>query len=263
MKVYLACTTTDYISEKSGLGKIYKWEDINLLISYEYIKPSHIPVISKVGNFIIDSGIFSFLNGKDTSNIDWEEYSIKYADFVRTNNIKNYVEIDIDKQIGLQEVEKLRSKIEKRVGWKSMPVWHIDRGYDKWLQICRDYNYVCFGAFITDGLQKSKYSIISKFLYDAKKLNCKVHGLGFTSTKWLKKLSFYSVDSSTYIGGARYGLTYTFDSKLCEIRTENRKGKKIKREHLVQSKGNVSNLNNYNFGEWMKYAMWANRNLPE
>ena len=44
-----------------------------------------------------------------------------YADFVRENKIKNYVEMDIESVIGLEETEKLRARLEKRVGWKAFP----------------------------------------------------------------------------------------------------------------------------------------------
>ena len=77
---------------------------------------------------------------------------------------------DIESVIGLEETEKLRKRLEKRVGWKSIPVWHMNRGYDKWIEICKEYDYVCFGAFLTDGLKESKFYMIEQFLNDAKNI---------------------------------------------------------------------------------------------
>ena len=223
------------------------------LHSYEYLKkePEEVAILKKYDDFILDSGIFSFLNGKNTKNVNWEKYMQDYADFVRENKIKNYVEMDIESVIGLEETEKLRKRLEKRVGWKSMPVWHMNRGYDKWLEICKEYDYVCFGAFLTDGLSESKYPIIKKFLDDAKKHNCKVHGLGFTNFKWLPKLPFYSVDSSSWTIGNRFGSIWKY---------ENGKVKHLKRPEGTRISDGTK-LAKHNFYEWIKFKKWADINI--
>ncbi len=247
MKVYLA-------------GECYNiWEEKNFFDFYRL--DSYLSIKKKKENtkrykdFILDSGIFSFLNGKSTKGVDWEKYMTEYADFVRENKIKNYVEIDVDQMIGLKEVEKLRLKLNKRVGWKCMPVWHINRGYDKWLEICRDYEYICFGAFLTDGLARSKFEKIKKFLNDSEKEKCKVHGLGFTNFTWLPHLPFYSVDSSSWTVGNRFGSISKFltDEKGTRIKNISRpQGSKIK-DHRK--------LANHNFDEWLKFQKYADINL--
>ena len=67
------------------------------------------------------------------------------------------MEVDIDTVIGYDNVVLLTKKLEKIVGWQSLPVWHMNRSYDDWLRICKDYSYVCFGAFITDNLKANKF----------------------------------------------------------------------------------------------------------
>jgi len=46
-----------------------------------------------------------------------------------------------------------------------------------------------------------------------KKNNCKVHGLGFTQGSLLKtgKFPFYSIDSTTWLVGAKFGDVCLFD----------------------------------------------------
>lgn len=246
MKIFLAGT--------GGLPFLEeKFYDFNRLASYEYLKKDAREklVLNNYNDFILDSGIFSFLNGKNAKNVDWEKYMFEYAEFVKKYEIKNYVEIDIDKMVGLAEVEKLREKLNKKVGWKCIPVWHMNRGYDKWLEICRDYDYVCFGAFLTDGLEKSKFHMIQQFLEDAKKENCKVHGLGFTNFEWLKKLKFYSVDSSSWTVGNRFGSICQFQRDRIKAITRP-EGTKIKDHHK---------LGWHNFNEWVKFSKWAEKNI--
>jgi len=217
--------------------------DFFRLISYHNFPSSELNLIHKYKDFILDSGVFSFLSNS-LKNIDWEEYLIKYADFVRNNKIKNYVELDIDKFIGLDSVEILRRKLEARVGWKTMPVWHMNRGYDKWLEIVRDYEYVCFGAFLTDNLKKKRYSAIKIFLDDARKNKCKVHGLGMTNPKFLDLLPFYSVDSSTWSCGNRFGSAFHFNGQTIKAIPKPR-GFRITKHKLLER---------HNFYEWIKFA---------
>lgn len=245
MKVFLA-------------GDAYRpWEKFNF--SSFYRLDSYL-TLSKQANFmsphafddfILDSGVFSYLNGKDGSKVDWDKYVVDYAAFVKKHKIKNYVEVDIDRMVGLEVVEKLRAKLESLVGWQSMPVWHMNRSYDKWLEICRSHSYICFGAFLTDNLPESKYPYVRQFIADAKKENCRVHGLGFTSMKWLRVLPFYSVDSSSWTAGSRFGHVVHFDGK--NINPINRPANTKVRDQ--------KQLAYHNFFEWVKFVRYADKNL--
>lgn len=246
MNVHLAFGGT-YFLDEIDTTKLYG------LYSYHYAKKDK-ALLSTIHNwkdFILDSGIFTYLNGLDGKNVDWNDYVDKYADFVRENKIRNYVEVDVDRLIGLEGVEILRERLENRVGWKCIPVWHMNRGYDKWLEICKNYDYICFGAFITDGLKPSKYMTIKKFLHDAKKENCKAHGLGMTSFDWLKELKFYSVDSSSWSAGHRFGTISKFENDRIKVRPKP-KNMKFKDYKIVAR---------HNLTEWSKFVEYADNNL--
>lgn len=223
---------------------------------YKYLpnKPFTFPNCKE---FILDSGVFSFLSAKkaEARNMDWYAYADKYAAFVRNNQIQNYVEIDVDRYIGLSEVEKLRDYLEKKVGWQSMPVWHINRGYDKWLEVCKSHKYVCFGAFLTDGLSSRKFGQIRRFLHDAKELGAKVHGLGFIQMKWLPILKFDSVDSTTWMSGCRFGEVHRFNgTKIDRIFKAPDAGKRLRVDSYHE-------LDKINLKEWIKFAEYAEVNL--
>jgi len=246
VKVYLAVTSLAYFTHA-------KPEDIYSLCSYYYTDKDKAltAYIPKWKDFILDSGIFTYLNGKESKGIDWDKYVDNYAEYIKTNKIKNYVEVDIDKILNLAEVERLRKRLEKKVGWQSMPVWHLGRGYDKWLEICHDYSYICFGAFITDGLKESKYKKIPKFIADARNRKCDVHGLGMTHFNWLKKLKFFSVDSSSWCSGVRYGAVSKFDKDRIHIfpRPANKRFKDYKK------------VGYHNLNEWTKFIKYADEIL--
>jgi hypothetical protein len=132
-----------------------------------------------------------------------------------------------------------------------MPVWHLSREWDKWVEICRDYDYVCFGAFITDGMTPSQYEIVPKFLNEAKKHDCKVHGLGFTSFENLKKMKFYSVDSSTWTIGNRFGSFSTIKNGLIK------NNKRPIGSRVVNHKA----LEAHNLNVWIQYSKYAEFNF--
>ena len=246
MNVHLAFSETNFLD-------VVDTENCYGLYSYFYARKDKTLLNSmhRWKGFILDSGIFTYLNGLDGSKVDWNKYVDDYADFVRENKVKNYVEVDVDRLVGLAGVEKLRERLENRVGWKCIPVWHMNRGYDKWLEICRNYDYVCFGAFITDGLKPSKYNAIKKFLYDAKKENCKVHGLGMTSFQWLKELKFHSVDSSSWNSGHRFGNVHQFTYDRIKIH-QKPKNLKFKDYRIVAR---------HNLNQWTKFVEYADKNL--
>lgn len=242
MLIYLAATTLHYIED------IF---DYKLLMSYYYITPKIAVRIPQYQAFMLDSGIFTYLNNPERAqDVDWYEYATAYGNFVKEHKIEHYIEIDVDKFIGLAEVERLRAHLEKIVGWKCMPVWHMNRGWDKWVEICKDYPYICFGAFITDNLKAAKYRYIPAFLREAAKHGAKVHGLGFTQLDGIRKYKFHSVDSSSWNGGARYGSRFTFENG--EIRSFKRPAgsRVVKMREIVR----------HNLKEWIKFSDYAEAN---
>ena len=224
--------------------------DYYRLESFFYFRDSSAHFVPKYKDFILDSGVFTFLNQK-REQVDWYRYAARYAEFVKKHRIKNYVEIDVDSYIGLAEVEKLRAYLEKAVGWRSMPVWHIGRGWDDWAKLCREYDYICFGAFLTDGLDKKQYKNLPIFLNEAEKRNCRVHGLGFTNMAGLKRYRFHSVDSTTWLMGNRAGNVYFFRNNTMR--------------HIKKPKGSrmydIAALERHNLNEWIKFSNYAETNL--
>lgn len=240
MRIYLA----GHVGNLWQKRNFYNFYHLDNFIDIPRDEPVH-----KYKDFMLDSGAFSFVYGKKPGELDWEKYADRYADFVREKQIKNYIELDIDKLIGLKEVERLRKRIEKRVGWKSMPVWHVNRGYEYWIKMCTDYDYVCFGAFLVDRADKKNYSFIIKFIRDASLLNAKVHGLGFTNFEWLPKLHFYSVDSTSWLAGNKFGFIFKYENGKC-ISINKRSSENCR---LIRPDEAAW----HNFQEWVKFSYYA------
>ncbi len=205
--------------------------------------------LKKCGDFLLDSGAFTYMTNSGKVE-NWDLYIEEYANFINKHDIKHFFELDIDCIVGIKEVERLRDKLETLTGKKCIPVWHKSRGKEYFLRMCEKYQYVAIGGIVSREIKKNEYHYLKWFIREAEKRGTKVHGLGFTNTKWLKNIHFYSVDSTSYASGTRFGTYYLF--KHGEITQQKITNKRVK---------DGKNLNLHNFKEWVKFQKYAIKNL--
>lgn len=201
-------------------------------------------------DFMLDSGAFTFMNQAKDPSINWNRYADAYGDFIKATKTKQYLELDLDSLMPLKDVEKLRSRIEKRAGIPCIPVWHRSRGLDYWKGMIKDYEYVAIGGIVSGEIKRNEFKVFPKLISMAKAENCRVHGLGFTNKKLLPVIKFDSVDSTSWIAGNQGGFIFKFDGR--EMKTiESKEGQKLK--------GRKAAINN--FHEWVKFSKYAEQNF--
>lgn len=241
MKVCLAGTS---ISED-----ILKQHKVKYVLeSFYSIKDWQLPYLKKADLFLLDSGAFTFMNNfKGT--VKWEEYIDKYAKFIVDNNIKYFFELDIDVLVGYEKVKEYTRYLEKKVGKKCIPVWHKSRGLKEWERLTKEYDYVAIGGIVIKEIKPSDYIYFKPLLEIARKNKCKVHGLGFTNLRKLKEYHFYSVDSTSWLSGGRFGQLYVFkNNTLKQISYNNKRIKNYMESH------------HFNIEEWIKFQDYADKN---
>ena len=247
MKIFLACIQT--VTNLFLSGQILP-ESVYGLESYYSIKKDFIPYMSRMKSFLLDSGAFTFINSSKKQTVDWNRYVDKYADFVRENRIRNYFELDIDSIVGLKEVERLRCRLERRVGWQSIPVFHINRGFDYFRYMCKDWKYVAFGGIRTDGYSTAtleKYFPL--FIREAHINSTKLHAFGYMASAGLERYKFDTVDSSSWMH-SRFGQYAVFKNGRIEYYTKN----KLKRGRLKMTE---QECKEHNLMEFLKYQRYA------
>lgn len=221
-----------------------------ILESFYYIQDWQLEYLKQKDLFLLDSGAFTFMNN-NKGQVNWEEYINKYAEFINKNDIKYFFELDIDSIVGYEEVKRLRNILEDKTRKKCIPVWHKSRGLDEWIKLTKDYNYVAIGGIVTKEIKSSEYKFFTPLLDIAKKNNCKVHGLGFTNLTSLHKYKFYSVDSTSWKSGGRFGTIYQFKhDKL--IQSKKPEGKRAKSKNGWYDKIELQNM--IAWSELQKYA---------
>lgn len=224
--------------------------EFNRLESFVYLSEFEKTIIHKYKNFLLDSGAFTYLNKSKGQKVNWERYVIDYANFIKYHDIKHFFELDIDPIVGLKEVERLRNLLEETAQRKCIPVWHKSRGLEYWKQMVKEYNYVAIGGIVTQEIKRSEYNVFFPLLKIARENNCKVHGLGFTNLKGMEKYKFYSVDSTSWLSGNKFGAVYLFDGKTMQKQNK-QLGQRVKTNEVAI----------HNFTEWVKFSKYAENNL--
>jgi len=213
MKLYLAAShSRQYMAE---------WADaLYVLESFYYVADWHVKMMRRWKGFLLDSGAFSFMTGT-AGKTDFEDYTRRYAEFVGKHDIEYFFELDIDAVVGLAEVERLRGILERETGRRCIPVWHKSRGKQYFLDMCKEYAYVAIGGLVVKDIRPEEYVYLKWFTAQARKRGVRVHGLGFTG-KDAETYGFYSVDSTSWLSGARFGHLYRFDGRrIVEVKKSN------------------------------------------
>lgn len=250
MKIFLAGQVYSLTRDTGGgFSDTIKKHKPYILESFYYADETTEKLIPYFGDFMLDSGAFTFMqNSKE--RIDWKEYAYRYTDFVNRNDIQKYIELDLDYIIGYEKTLRLREILESETGKKVIPVWHPIRGKDEFCKMCDEYDYVALG-----GIAGKKWQGVEQympwFIKEAHKRGSKIHGLGFTKFTKLDQYHFDSVDSTAWTTGNRFGYVYQFkDGKMSKIDVP--KGKRIQDSRKVAL---------INYIEWIKFQKWAETNL--
>lgn len=241
MKVCLAST-----SDKQFIKNITDTPFI--LESFWYVQDWQKKLIQNAKFFVLDSGAFTFFSSGKV--VDWNKYLENYATFIVQNNIKYFFELDIDVLVGYQKVLEFREKLEKLTKRKCIPVWHKSRGIEEFKKMCDEYDYVAIGGIVSKEIKPEEYKYFKWFIDEAHKRGCKIHGLGFTSVKDLKKYKFDSVDSTSWKSGGRFGQLHIFkDGLIINVKPKNKRAKDYKQIDI------------HNFNEWLKFQKYADKYL--
>lgn len=219
------------------------------LESFYSVADWQMPFFKRCEFFLLDSGAFTFLNSKK-GGADFDAYLKRYIEFINKWDVEYFFELDIDPIVGYDKVLEMRRTLEKGTGKRCIPVWHKSRGLDDFVKTTQKYSYIAIGGIVTKEIAKKQWPYMRKLIEIAHANNCKVHGLGFTSTQELAKYPFDSVDSTTWINGGRFG-------NICEMKN----GKIYQRHDSTKRCADSDGLMLHNFGVWCEYQKFARCHL--
>lgn len=217
MKIYFAGAESGSARElikKSG-GK-------RILVSYFNYRSKHdkfqsILDDSKYMDIFCDCGAYSaWTLGKTIDVHDYAKFLMKYH-----MNVDIYPNLDVK---GDLKQTLLNQRILEDYGLKPISVFHLMGGDFKVLEkYIEEYKYIAIGAIAGETMSDAslKDSLNKVFIRIGRNPVTKLHGFGFTRIPFLKLYPFYSVDSTTWMQSARFGIAVR-GNKFSEMHTKAR-----------------------------------------
>jgi len=167
-----------------------------------------------------DSGAFSAFNTGKPLDV------AQYADWLLEHKRRFAVYANLDVKGDLDASLRNQAYLERQ-GLRPIPVFHAGEPWSVFNDMMKDYGYIALGG-VAGALATSE--AIFKWLIKCFKLardnDVVFHGFGMTTWLWLKSLPWYSVDSSSWGAGFRYGNVRMFDpvkAKFIGVRLGNAK----------------------------------------
>lgn len=205
------------VENESYLAGCYEVGVTNFLMSYHYLngKPLHSLISQYKGmKLFIDSGAYTYMNDpkfEDRTITEWEIHIDKYLKWAERNReyIFAIASLDLEFIVGAEQVKEWNRKFFEpfmlRTGIPVCFVWHGEEAYNTWEQHCQRYPYVGLTAVGSEEFKEFGDSYFIDKLKVAEKYNTLVHGMGMTRTASLTNIPFYTVDSTTWNVGMKYG----------------------------------------------------------
>ncbi len=197
----------------------------NFLMSFHYVQDKQINMEKRFYGkediqFFIDSGAHTYQQYGEYENCSiefWEDYIRKYLNWVEQN--KKYIfaiaNLDIENLVGDEVVRRWNEKFfipfMQRTGIPVCFVWH-ENSFTDWKWYCKQYSYVGLSAVTTEGKNHGLSEYLAK-LNVAKRYGTLVHGFGMTQIELLTKIPFFTVDSTTWLVGTKYGELNFWDGR--------------------------------------------------
>jgi len=178
--------------------------NLKLLLSYHYFKNQDLDKIIHENfddvrpQIFIDSGAYSAFTQGVTINIR------EYAEWVKRwkHLITTYSNLDV---IGSAEQTQVNQSRLHDFGLDPLPVFHVGEPWQYLEHYIERYKYIALGGMVPYATQPK---LLMPWLIRAFKMaqgRTVYHGFGCTSFELLRNLPWYSVDSTTWAMGIRYG----------------------------------------------------------
>lgn len=194
----------------------------NFLMSFEYLSSKGAKDLGdyhQLGiKMFVDSGAFTYITNpeyRDKPIEYWEQHIEKYLRWARKHRdiIFAIANLDLEMLVGTDTVWEWNKKyFEPFMLETGIPVcfiWHGVSGIDHWEKMCERYPYVGF-SMASENTGRADVQECMARLAIAEEYGALVHGMGMTSIEMLTKLPFYTVDSTTWKSGLRYGMYVTW-----------------------------------------------------
>lgn len=182
-----------------------------------------------------DSGGFSIITALKGDEIPeevtqekyWTAYIEEYVQWLYDNHKNIYVcaNMDLDNIVGRDVVDKWNEQyfkpLEKYTNVIYLAHKDVDKEFNDPTGFKRLKEYLEVHDYV--GVNNRWKNDYQKVYQLAKHYKKRIHGFALTSVPELKKFPQFSQDSTSWMGGARYGTTYDYDGKNFVVQSHHKK----------------------------------------
>lgn len=185
---------------------------LKILLSYWYYKDSDLDALfakyftEPYPEVFADSGAFSAMTQGASVNLK------EYAQWIKRYRHLFSVYSNLDVIRNAQKTWENQQELEQ-MGLSPLPTFHVAENFD-WLEKYVElYKYIALGVA---GNQRMYNELMAWFSRCFKIANNQAvfHGFGITTWKYISSFRWYSVDSSSWGSGFRFGTVPVFNSKI-------------------------------------------------
>ncbi len=200
----------------------------DILVSYYYLRNRRLDTIraqlERFDNVILDSGGFTFIQQKKKGNAvssqEIENYTREYIEFCdQMADCFNFVfEMDMTWDVSPEYRHAHIKELLDR-GVHVVPIVHSSIMGDLEKHGFYDHPLVAFAGDLTGGMAGEKMTVIRKF----QERGILIHGLAATDEASINRVPFFSTDSSSWVAGGKYGLTYIWNGSKITVYDKEKK----------------------------------------
>lgn len=179
------------------------------LLSYGSLKGKRVGPLWPREQLLMDSGGYVIRTRGEVLHPE------EYAAFLLQHRIKYAFNMDTDDVEGSIKNQQKLEKICPSIYF--MPVYHMEEYMTKreWLEdLVEKYPYISIGGIVGGSWKQKTIKAFYNYVFSTTTDKVCVHGLGITTEKYLRRYPFYSVDSTTWNTGARYGHVYGLGNNI-------------------------------------------------
>lgn len=226
---------------------------VNLLIAFPYFKKPLIESLRLIPKseyrLIVDSGAFTAWNvGKEVKLDDY----CKFLDSIECLRPFQAVQLDV---IGDPEKTWKNFLIMKQRGYDVMPVFTRGDSFERCNEMYSYTDYIMLGG-VSTGAKNTNY--VKWFM--EQNGDRKVHWLGFCNSDFVKHYKPFSIDSSSWSSGARFGSLCLYRGRG-EIQVFSRKNLLSMPPEKFFSMGKKSGITHKELGLLQHSQSWVNVNI--
>jgi hypothetical protein len=278
MKTYLVAPTKQSrnasdASDLASAGRGSQGLRLRLLLSYFYFKDfdlddmvEHIFDGASEVDIFVDSGAFSAAAG---SPIDPNLYIAWVKKWQHRITVASAPDV-IGDPIATERDTKLMLKAGLTT--QVLPVYHVGEPWEVLQKMAKQHPYIALGGMVPFAKRGKFLTLWCRKAFTFIPKETKVHGFGMTNWATMQAFPWYSVDSSSWTSGVRYGQFSLFDrGKMIDVDMRDRKrlleNGELLRRYGLTARNTVSRGQEFdrdaiiraNLLSWQAAEDWMNR----